>query len=327
MEGLVEGLQTVGAALIVVLQGLSPLLDGPMLLLTLIGNTELYLVVLPVVYWVAGPALALRLLLPLLLADALTSLLKQAVLAPRPYWLGTVRGLAAANSYGFPSGHASTAMAFWGTMARLRLAPWPLALLVIGLVSLSRLYLGVHYPHDIVGGWLIGLAALWLLTAGERRLWPWLKEQALSLLLALALAASLAIVAAGLLVQALMAGAIDPAAWANYAVEARGVERYLTDGGLLFGAMTGSAILFRRLGVRRPGRLEHAALATLLGLVGVALIWRELALGFAAIAPDASWLGGALRYLRYALLGLWITLGAPWLFQRLGLARQADEGG
>ena len=71
------------------------------------------------------------------------------------------------TSYSFPSGHAmlSSMLAFaviaiaWRT--RYRLIATIAALLFMVLVSFSRLYLGVHYPTDIVAGWLVSVS--WLL--------------------------------------------------------------------------------------------------------------------------------------------------------------------
>lgn len=89
--------------------------------------------------------------------------------------------LAPQTDYGFPSGHAMGSMAvvaalvflLWGTHWR-----WPI--LVVGVlfvlgVGLSRLYLGVHYPSDILAGWgaslgwAVGVRALWRLPI--RSLW------------------------------------------------------------------------------------------------------------------------------------------------------------
>jgi undecaprenyl-diphosphatase len=72
----------------------------------------------------------------------------------------------------FPSGHAMTSIVAYGTLAFLiaRLAPtrlsrrltWVVAVLVIGIVGLSRLYLGVHYPSDVLAGFVVGGA--WAVT-------------------------------------------------------------------------------------------------------------------------------------------------------------------
>lgn len=84
-----------------------------------------------------------------------------------------------ASFYSFPSGHATVAVGFYGALAlllALRLeSPWrPVvaaagALLVV-LIGLSRLYLGVHYPTDVLAGYLaasLWLASVWL----AYRLW------------------------------------------------------------------------------------------------------------------------------------------------------------
>lgn len=68
-----------------------------------------------------------------------------------------------------PSGHAATAAAAAGVVAllhpRLRL---PLAALV-ALIGLSRVYLGVHYPSDVLAGLALGLAIAWAIVALARR--------------------------------------------------------------------------------------------------------------------------------------------------------------
>jgi undecaprenyl-diphosphatase len=74
------------------------------------------------------------------------------------------------SSYSFPSGHALFSTSCYGTMAYFasrraattgrRVAIWAGALLLIGLICLSRVYLGVHYPADVAGGFLI--ACFWV---------------------------------------------------------------------------------------------------------------------------------------------------------------------
>ncbi|HET7320881.1 MAG TPA: phosphatase PAP2 family protein, partial [Longimicrobiaceae bacterium] len=70
------------------------------------------------------------------------------------------------TSYSFPSGHALTAVVIYGTLAYLvarlestrRLRRWTLglALVLVVVIGLSRLYMGVHYPSDVLAGWLVG---------------------------------------------------------------------------------------------------------------------------------------------------------------------------
>ena len=90
----------------------------------------------------------------------------------------------AAPFYSFPSGHAVTAISFYGVLTLLtarRLEGWRRWAVVaagaalILLVGFSRLYLGVHYPSDVVAGYLA--ATLWVGTVGTALiLWRSLKD-------------------------------------------------------------------------------------------------------------------------------------------------------
>ncbi|MGE5405543.1 MAG: phosphatase PAP2 family protein, partial [Candidatus Saccharibacteria bacterium] len=78
--------------------------------------------------------------------------------------------LAEASGYSFPSGHSMHSMALYGFLAymvwissdkaSLRWGSLVLAALLIAIVGISRIYLGVHYPSDVIGGFAAG--GLWL---------------------------------------------------------------------------------------------------------------------------------------------------------------------
>jgi undecaprenyl-diphosphatase len=71
-----------------------------------------------------------------------------------------------ATGYSFPSGHAVVAVAFYGVLAYYLirrplhgdrgLAAVLFSVLVVMLIGISRIYLGVHYPSDVIAGWAIG---------------------------------------------------------------------------------------------------------------------------------------------------------------------------
>ncbi len=70
------------------------------------------------------------------------------------------------TSYGFPSGHAMNSISLWGYVAyKIKTnVMYIISLTLISLISISRIYLGVHYPGDVLGGLLIGLVFLVFVT-------------------------------------------------------------------------------------------------------------------------------------------------------------------
>lgn len=114
------------------------------------------------------PLLAWALLLTMIGEVTLEFVTKEIVHRARP----EVFRLASATGYSFPSGHALASTCLYGFLAFFVLWPmaralgYRLALLALGValplgIGLSRIYLGVHYPSDVLGGWLGGV--IWLL--------------------------------------------------------------------------------------------------------------------------------------------------------------------
>lgn len=74
------------------------------------------------------------------------------------------------HTYSFPSGHALFSVCFYGVLAGLlsdrikslpvRICIWAIAIVLIAAIGLSRIYLGVHYPTDVLGGYLA--ATVWV---------------------------------------------------------------------------------------------------------------------------------------------------------------------
>ena len=94
----------------------------------------------------------------------------------RPFTVGLGKQwLAHAASHGFPSKHASVAFAFATSVALIseRLHWALLAFLAAGLIAWSRVYLGLHFPSDVLAGALGGSVCGWLVC--RRPLWNWSK--------------------------------------------------------------------------------------------------------------------------------------------------------
>jgi undecaprenyl-diphosphatase len=87
-------------------------------------------------------------------------------------------GIPEPSSYSYPSGHALFAVCFFGTLAWIlaarrssrvaRAALWTGAILIAGLIGYSRIYLGVHYPTDVIAGYASALVWLTVLETGGR---------------------------------------------------------------------------------------------------------------------------------------------------------------
>jgi len=147
----------------------SPGLTRTMIFISLLGDqiliVELILVLL--IFLVVGwRRAAAWLAITMLGVQLLDSVLKHEFhrVRPQPFFV------AAPTSFSFPSGHAITAFCFYGVLAGLltdrinsravRIVLWTFAAILVIAIGLSRIYLGVHYPSDVIAGYLAG--AVWV---------------------------------------------------------------------------------------------------------------------------------------------------------------------
>ncbi|MES2137413.1 MAG: phosphatase PAP2 family protein [Pseudomonadota bacterium] len=151
--------------------GRSPALVAVARLLTALGEPTV-LIAAGVLCWlwlwhVGRARLGFALLMVALLGRGLSEVQK--------YWIGRLRPdleahLVMVKTQSFPSGHATSSMIFYLTLAvvlttgtRWRRAAVLAAILLSLLIGTSRVMLGVHWPSDVIGGWSFGL--LWVLLA------------------------------------------------------------------------------------------------------------------------------------------------------------------
>lgn len=151
-----------------------PWLDKLMIGVTWIGSPGIYLLapltILWLWYWRRQRMTALALTVSVAGAGILGAALKILFARPRPT---VFPPLISELTYSFPSGHTLAAIAFYGFIAYLlwqqdRRMGAVLAWLFALLIALSRIYLGVHYPSDVLGSFSIGLLWLGVVIGGYR---------------------------------------------------------------------------------------------------------------------------------------------------------------
>ncbi len=308
-------------------------LKTPMALFSFFGSEELFLFLLPLVYLCIDSGLGARLAFVLLLGNSFNWMLKLAFHLPRPYWFDTrVQAFAAETSYGLPSGHAQNATSVWGLLAsvfgkhpertlsvskRQSKGAWVAAIVIIGLISFSRIFLGVHFITDVIGGWLVGglfLAAFFWLEPKATR---WLVEIGFGGQVAAATGAAALIAVIGLGLRGLVASSPDPVSWASFAAEARTLDGLFTAAGSIFGVGLGLAMANRWARFSAGGPLGKRAARFVIGLIGVLIFWAGLRAVFPQ-EPEAVAL--VFRFVRYALATWWAIFLAPWLFLKFNLA-------
>jgi undecaprenyl-diphosphatase len=148
-----------------------PWLDELMLFASAIGAGGFVWVIIAMIAAVFPDrrAAAFRMILAVMMTFAVCdAVLKPMFNRTRPYDADQEIRLVGAKSItsSFPSGHAAMAVA--GALAGSQLFPaaawvwWPLAILIAG----SRLYIGIHWPTDVLAGSLLGLATAWFVLGG-----------------------------------------------------------------------------------------------------------------------------------------------------------------
>lgn len=304
-------------------------LEDPARAFSTLGDVRIMILWIPVVAWAVDWRLGRRLLLAMTAWGALNTLIKVAVSQPRPYWVeASVEPLASESSFGFASGHAAFAMVVWGALALAVPRRWVRVLAGVMIVGIgtSRVVLGVHWPADVIGGWILGAGILAVVVWADGGVRPGTRTSPLT-----SLGPVGGMVATGLLgilplalaaVAADRVGPIDPD-W--LALGARGAEALdptrLVGAGLLtgglFGTVAGAVISTARREIR-PVNLPvyMRVLRAVDGLLVIVLVtW---ALG--GVVDGADRTAVPLAWLLGAGVGWWVLDGSQRAFARMGLS-------
>jgi membrane-associated phospholipid phosphatase len=304
------------------IQGLGAWLLPVMEFFSACATEEFFMIVMPILYWCIDSAVGMRVGVVMLMSSSVVDISKMAFRLARPYWLfPKVQNYALESSFGLPSGHTQKAVAVWATLAASfrKTWLWVLSILMILMIALSRIYLGVHFLSDVLTGLAISILFLVLYLKLEQPVVRWAKKQPLCVITIISLAACVVPVLIVAVIRNANAGWQVPADWLVTDIDPFNMEGILTLNGTLFGMLVGYAWLTRAGGFKMQGTPLQLVLRYVIGIIGIFAI----RYGLKFIFPEtADLLGYALRFIRYGLIGLWLTALAPFIFNRLNLSRK-----
>ena len=313
----------------IALQANAPGLGLCMLFISVLGMPEFYLLIIPLVLWCYNKTLGLRLIFLLSIGAAINAFAKLLFHSPRPYWISPeVKAFASEPTFGVPSGAAQISLLFLGYIGAWckKTSVWVVCIALIILVAIARMYLGVHFLTDILMGWLIALVILFLFLRYENRAAKWFLQKPIGVRVILALVVSCTFIVLSQLAILSFGTWQVPVQWSalaftqtNVPIDPVSLRDTLMAAGLLFGAAVGATLSIEYIPYAVNGTKFRKAARYILGLVVLAVIW--LIFSSATKTPDLT--GYSMTYFRAAIVGLWITAGAPFLFCRTGLA---DKG-
>lgn len=315
-----------------------PALDLPMRILSGMGEESFYIVVIPFLYWCIHRKVGFRLFLFLLVSVIINAIGKWSLHLPRPYWIdANIRAMYVETGFGAPSGHSQNALGVWTYLALLlhRFMGvhrfYYIAGILAILISFSRLYLGVHFPHDILSGWLIAALLIACFLYLQERTSNYThtgSHLTRTLILFFSLTGTLTIIA--WIVQQNPAFTI-PALWQKNALKAHlamgknisispySIKTVVSSMALLIGSSVALPLSFRIGNFDPGGPWTKRILRYVLGL----LIFFGLYIGLAKLFPkEHENYYYVFRALRYIVLSFWVLALAPWIFLKSGLANR-----
>ena len=291
-----EGILNWGIDVILQIQKLSPAMDVPFTGITFLGSEPFFLLFLPAIYWCVDRGLGVRLAVLFLVSTWINSAVKVFAGQPRPQeYDSRVKPIGTEEGNGFPSGHTQNAVVLWCYLAFYFKKPWfwAVAAALMILIPFSRMHLGVHFPTDLFGGYVIGAVVLFAFMLIEPSVGKWLYEKGAWITIACV------VIASALLL------------WLSPDND----KGCISSASTLMGMGIGF-VLERRMVRFSPSNLIWKRIAGyILGVVVIVGLWGGLKAAFAGMEP-----GTLFRFIRYFLVGLWCAFGAPWVFVKIKLA-------
>ena len=265
-------------------------------IVTFFGDQEFYLLMFPLIFWCIDSRLGVRVAVAYLLSTWLNVTIKEITMAPRPFEIDPSVGLIDEVGFGMPSNHAQASTMIFGVLAYHfnRRWGWVTAVVITLLVGFSRIYLGVHFPLQVLIGWLLGgiLVAIYIGFLNQIEAWVIGRTLTQHIVFATVIA---------------LVGCI--------AMPAPDIVATLA---VLWGLWFGVALLHHTgVGFSANGTLWQKIGRFVLGGIVVFAIFG----GLRAIFPDeGESLFTLFRFVRYGLIGFFVGYLAPWIFTKVRLA-------
>jgi membrane-associated phospholipid phosphatase len=282
----------------------NPALTFVMRIITAMGSWAVFLLFLSFLYWCVDEKKGLHLFLMFIISLWINMSLKFFLDQPRPFFEGydPSVGIIYERMGGLPSGHAQNTLVIFFILASWIKKNWVYACAAVLciLIGFSRIYLGVHFPTDVIVGWITGgivLCGYFLLNARIEML---IKNGGFH------------------------AGVITSAALSFIMILYLPSKELLMPGGAVLGLGAGycfnkkyigfsSSVPFGKTGIKKYLVLFARLL---LGIAGFALIF----FAGSKLIPQDSTNYKLYGFILAALGGFWISVVSPWLFVKLGLA-------
>jgi undecaprenyl-diphosphatase len=265
-----------------------------MSVITFFGDEMGLMIFICVVFWQGHRTEAAAFLLMLLFGGIINTRLKEFFELSRPLD-NEISKLYHADGYGYPSGHSMTGMLFSWFIYSFLQKYWYLCILAAFTMAASRIYLGVHYFSDTVGGLICGFG----IVAGSAGLYSHFRDLhslGESIRNSFALKAALALAISGAYLA--LASGLD------------GDWKYA-------GFLGGFFLVYSMLNIRwRKRNLFCSAMVTIVGLIALLVIRG----GLKKFLPE----GDPSDYFRYFITGVMLA-GSPYLFIKIGLLRKVEE--